>query len=84
MAKIVTNPCYGTNGKIVDIDLDEVVLHTVTGERMTEAFFEQLAIAAEDEQNVAICETELTGIVDPELNPISRTRRTIPRKHGAA
>ncbi|GHU97637.1 hypothetical protein FACS189483_04200 [Spirochaetia bacterium] len=51
MTKIVANPCYGVDGKIVDIDLDEVVLHTVTGERMTEAFFERLAIEAEDEQN---------------------------------
>jgi hypothetical protein len=47
MTKIIPNPCYLANGKSVDIDLDKVILHTVTGERMTEEYFERLADEAE-------------------------------------
>jgi hypothetical protein len=47
MTRIVSNPCYLTNGKIIDIDLNKAVLHTVTGERMTEEYFERLADEAE-------------------------------------
>jgi hypothetical protein len=41
------NPYYHTGAVGVDIDLEKTVLHTTTGERMTEAYFQSLADEAE-------------------------------------
>jgi hypothetical protein len=72
MPKTIPNPCFLARGKIVDIDLDKKVLHTVTDERMTEEYFERLADEAENAQKA-----EAYSPV-AQVTPLRQSRVTVP------